>query len=88
MQYRDYICELTTATYLQSEFVDLDFTYLVYRDIDCDICIKIPTDLNIEKTLIGIKNYAEAYVENVTKQEKDKEYQMYLKLKEKYEGKE
>ena len=86
--YRDYICELTTATYLQSEFVDLDFTYLIYRDYDADVCIKIPDDLNIEKTLIGIKNYAEAYIEDVTKQEEDKEYQMYLKLKEKYGGKE
>lgn len=85
--YRDYLCELTTATYLQREFVDLDTEYLIYRDIDCDLCIKIPDDLDIEKTLISIKNYAEAYVEDVTKQEKDKEYQMYLKLKEKYEGK-
>jgi hypothetical protein len=86
--YRDYICELTPATYLQTEFIDLDFTYVIYRDYDADVCIKIPIDLNIEKTLTGIKNYAEAYVEEVTNQEKDKEWQMYLKLKEKYEGKE
>lgn len=85
--YRDYICELTHTTCLQTEFIDLDFTYLVYKDFDADVCIKIPIDLDIEKTLIGIKNYAEIYVEEVTNQEKDAEYQMYLKLKEKYEGK-
>ena len=86
--YRDYICELTPATYLETEFIDLDFTYVIYRDYDADVCIKVPIDLDIEKTLTGIKNYAEAYVEEVTNQEKDAEYQMYLKLKEKYEGKE
>lgn len=86
--YNECICELTPTTYLEPEFIDLDFTYLVYKDCDDDICIKIPIDLNIEKTLTGIKNYAEVYVEEVTNQEKDKEYQLYLKLKEKYEGKE
>ena len=85
--YRDYICELTTATYLQREFVDLDTEYLIYRDIDCDVCIKIPDELDIENTLINIKNYSETYVKESVKQEEDKEYQMYLKLKEKYEGK-
>lgn len=87
VSYLDYICSLTPATYLQSEFVDLDFTYLIYRDYDCDLCIKIPEGLNIENTLISIKQYAESYKEESIKQEKDSEYQMYLKLKEKYEGK-
>lgn len=85
--YNECICELAPTTYLETEFIDLDFTYLVYREWDADVCIKIPIDLNIEKTLTGIKNYAEAHVEEVTNQEKDNEYQMYLKLKEKYEGK-
>ena len=86
--YNECICELTSTTYLEPEFIDLDFTYLVYREYDVDMYIKIPIDLNIEKTLTGIKNYAEAYVEEVTNQEKDEEYQLYLRLKEKYEGKE
>ena len=86
--YNECICELTPTTYLETEFIDLDFTYLVYREYDADVCIKIPIDLNIEKTLTGIKNYAEVYAEEVANQEKDKEYQLYLKLKEKYEGKE
>ena len=73
---------------LETEFIDLDFTYLVYREYDADMYIKIPIDLNIEKTLTGIKNYAESYKEESINQEKDAEYQMYLKLKEKYEGKE
>lgn len=85
--YNECICELAPTTYLETEFIDLDFTNLVYREWDADVCIKIPIDLNIEKTLTGIKNYAEAHVEEVTNQEKDNEYQMYLKLKEKYEGK-
>lgn len=85
--YNEWVCELTPTTYLETEFIDLDFTYLVYREFDADMYIKIPIDLDIEKTLTGIKNYAESYVKEVTNQEKDKEYQLYLKLKEKYEGK-
>lgn len=85
--YLDYICELTLGTRFQHEYLDIESQYLVYQDFDYDLCIKMPDNLDIEKTLTNVKDYIDAYVQNISKEEEDAEYQMYLRLKKKYEEK-
>ena len=85
--YLDVICEMYKTHLFQKEFIDLDCTYLVFSEYDTEDVIKIPEDYDVEKLLTKCEEYLSTIQVEYDKKEQDEEYQTYLRLKEKYEGK-
>lgn len=84
--YLDVVCEMCKTHLFQKEFIDLDWTYLVFSEYDTVDVIKIPEDYDIEKMLKQCEDYLAAIQVESNKKEQDEEYKTYLRLKEKYEG--
>ena len=86
MCYTEDICELTPSTAFSHEYYDTSEEYLIWSEFDTYDEIKMPLNLDIESILLEARAFLKDSVELYNKKEKDKEYETYLRLKEKYEG--
>jgi hypothetical protein len=85
--YAESACEFTPDTSFTHEVIDLDTECLVYFEYDINDQIKLPIDLDIYKVLLAAEDFLNEFTELETQKMLDNEYQEYVRLKEKYEGK-
>lgn len=85
--YVDTICDFTPMQTFALEYLDGTASYIVCSEYDTCDEIKLPDNLDIEDVLTGVQDFLRELVRLDTQKEKDEEYETYLRLKEKYEGK-
>ena len=86
MFYLDSIQGTSATTTLGKNIRSEDIFDIYYEDYDGN-WFKIPSNVDIDECLTTAQNFLKALMEEDLKQLEDEEYVTYLRLKEKYEGK-
>ena len=83
--YVDTICDFTTTKTFGLEYLDDTTSFIVCREYDTCDEIKLPENLSIDQVLTDSQALLKELVKLNKQKEKDEEFELYLRLKEKYE---
>lgn len=84
--YIDSISDISPSTILSKRILTDEVMGIYYEDYDGN-WFSIPNNVDIDECLTAAQNFLKALMEEDLKQLEDEEYVTYLRLKEKYEGK-
>ena len=83
--YIDTICDFTTTKMFDLEYLDDTTNFIICREYDTCDEIKLPENLSIDQVLTDSQALLKELVKLDKQKESDEEFDLYLRLKKKYE---